>query len=441
MMIKLLIVEDDKLLAESLERFFGKKYSVTLAYTYAEAEEAVVREAFDLALIDINLPDGEGNDLIPIVKSSPGSAQAVIMTAYPDVQAAVKSLKLGAYDYIHKPFDLEDMEHTVRRALEAKLTRQKLDALEYLEPENPLDKIIGSSQEIIQMKNLLRVAATSDTTVTITGETGTGKELAAEALHRLSQRAERPFIRINSCGFPDNLVESELFGYEQGAFTDARKAKKGLIEVAAGGTVFFDEIAEIPMQVQAKLLRFLEDKSFIKLGGVRETKVDVRVLAATNKNLEEMVEEGTFRKDLFYRLNVVNIHLPSLHERKEDIAEIAEYYLNYFLSKMSRRKFPLSDTDKLSLRNYRWPGNVRELRNIMERTALFGSLVPLECSAEPAKEEKTLINGEIMTLRDIEKQHITFAYSFFEMNKTKTADALGISRLTLRKKLEEYSLE
>jgi len=439
-MNKLLIVEDDELLGVSLVKFFSAFYTVTHCETYKDARNALLSEAFDVAVLDVNLPDGEGTDLLSILKKTPGGTEAVVMTAYPEVQMAVKTLKMGAFDYINKPFDLDDLNHTVKNALEMKLARQNLNILQKRE-KSPLDTIIGSSNAVSKMKEEILTAASSpDTRVLVTGSTGTGKELVATAIHKLSERADRPFVKINSAGIPEHLVESELFGYVEGAFTDAKKTKKGLLEMASGGTIFFDEIGDLPMTTQVKLLRFLESETFYKLGSTRETKVDVRVISATNKDLKKSVERGEFREDLFFRINVINIVTPPLAERPDDALEIAGHYLRSYFAKLNKKPFPLNDSDRRALREYSWPGNVRELKNVMERTVLFGCLPKLDSTGSCADTEDSP-GSESISLKEVEKRHILNVYEKCQKNKTKAAIVLGVSRLTLRKKLSEYGVE
>jgi DNA-binding NtrC family response regulator len=438
---RLLIVEDDDLLGMSLVKFFSGIYDVKLCRTYNDARDILLSEAFDIALLDVNLPDGEGTDLLSILQHSPGGTEAVVVTAYPEVQMAVKTLKMGAYDYVNKPFDLEDLNHTVKKALEMKLAKQKLYALSQNGEKSPLESFIGSSELIKKMKeDILTAASSPDTRVLITGDTGTGKELVASAIHSLSPRKDRPFVTINSAGIPEQLVESELFGYTEGAFTDAKKPKKGLLEMASGGTIFFDEAGDLPMSTQVKLLRFLETGAFYKLGSTVETRVNVRVISATNKDLKAAVKDGSFREDLYFRLNVINIQTPSLRARGGDITDIAEHYLSEYLIKMNKQPFTLSDEDKRALTEYTWPGNVRELKNVMERTALYGCMPTLDGAAS-CRVNSAEDTSEALSLKEMEKRHILNVYRQADFNKTKAADILGVSRLTLRKKLSEYGIE
>lgn len=438
---KLLIVEDDLLLGKSLVRFFSKEYDTTLINTFAGAKNTIMYEDFDVAILDVNLPDGEGTDLLPIIKNSPGNTEAIVVTAYPEVQMAVKTLKMGAFDYVNKPFELADLQLCVSNAMALRLAKQNLGAMNAMKDRTSLDGIVGSSQVMNELKQQIALAAQSDETrVLISGETGTGKELVAEAIHMLSPRKERPFMSINSAGLPEQLVESELFGYEQGAFTDARKNKKGLIEMASGGTLFMDEIGDLPVSTQVKLLRFLENGTFYKLGATKETKVNVRIITATHRNLDTLVKEGKFREDLFFRLNVVNLRIPPLSQRGTDCVELAQHYLDKYRRKMNKQPMELSAHDKKIILDYGWPGNVRELRNIMERTALFGTLPELGVKKHNTA-APTESAAELCCLKEIEKRHILSVYSLSEKNKTKAANILGLSRLTLRKKLEEYGVD
>lgn len=437
---KLLIVEDDELLRTSLVKYFSGSFDVTDCETYSCARDKLLSEAFDVAVLDVNLSDGEGTELLPLLKKSPGGTEAVIMTAYPEIQMAVKTLKMGAFDYVNKPFDLDDLNHTVKNALEMKLAKQNLNVLKSESRKSPLDKILGSSEIIKKLKeDVLTAASSPDTRVLITGNTGTGKELVAAAIHNLSARAGRPFVKINSAGIPEQLVESELFGYESGAFTDAKKSKKGLLEMASGGSIFFDEVGDLTMATQVKLLRFLESGTFYKLGSTIETKVDVRVISATNRDLKKSVETGDFREDLFFRLNVINIQTPELAKRPSDAVEIAEHYLNEYIAKMNKPAFTLTDKDKDAIRSYSWPGNVRELKNVMERTVLFGCMPKLEGSNR-CNDEDNCEEGDCLPLKEVEKNHILSVYKKAKRNKTKAALVLGVSRLTLRKKLTEYGV-
>ncbi len=432
--VHILIVEDDDLLGDSLKRYLSKHYDIDLVRNIKDFLIKRKSEHYDLILLDMKLPDGEGIDLLPKIDKE--LTKVIVMTAYPEIQMAVKTLKMGAFDYINKPFELEDLKFTVDRAVESLISKQKLEALS-ISKIDCLCKIIGETQKIIDLKNQIKILAqASDTNVLITGETGTGKELAAEAIHELSSRNNRPFVRINCSSIPANIFESELFGYEKGAFTDAKNSKKGFVEIAQGGTIFFDEIGELPIEIQPKILRFLESKTFFKLGSVTEKKADVRVIAATNRDVSEMVGQGNFRKDLFYRLNVVNLVVPPLRERVDDIPLIAEFYLDHYTTKMNKKHLRLSEKEIEFLKKQYWHGNIRELKNLIERYAIFETF---ENFSKSTKE--CMVTDEIVTLEELERRYILKVYELNDRNKTKTAELLNISRLTLRNKLKEYGIE
>lgn len=441
----ILIVEDDDLIGESLLHYFSDTYVVDWETSIAGARTALMGVAWDLVILDMHLPDGDATEILRLLPDTPGNTQAIVVTAFPKVQMAVRTLQMGALDYIDKPFELEDLEMVIEKALRSKLNQQNLDALQ-LESQprvgTHLDQIIGNSEPMRELKQKLGIVAGSqDTTVLITGETGTGKELVAEAIHKLSPRNARPFVRVNCSSIPESLIESELFGHEKGAFTDAKHSRKGFIEMASGGTLFLDEVGEFSMNTQSKLLRFLESKSFMKVGAERETRVDVRVIAATNRDLEDMIANKEFRPDLFFRLNVFNLHLPPLRERSGDIRAIAEHYLDYYARKLGRAALPMSDTFAQDLLMYDWPGNIREVRNIIERSTILGEFPRLSPGnnnhgAAPSDDE-----FRVEPLDQVEKRHIIRVYRALDNNKTRAAQALGINRLTLRKKLEEYGVQ
>jgi DNA-binding NtrC family response regulator len=432
--VHILIVENDDLLGESLKRYFSKHYNIDLVRNIKDFFLKRASKHYDVILLDVKLPDGEGIDLLPQIDKE--LTKVIVMTAYPEIQMAVKTLKMGAFDYINKPFELEDLKFTVDRAVEILLSKQKLEALS-ISKVDCLCKIIGETQKIKDLKNQIKILAQADdTNVLITGETGTGKELAAEAIHELSSRNNRPFVRINCSSIPANIFESELFGYEKGAFTDAKNSKKGFVEIAQGGTIFFDEIGELPVEIQPKILRFLENKTFFKLGSVTEKKADVRVIAATNRNISDMASKGDFRKDLFYRLNVVNLVIPPLRERIDDIPLIASYYLEYYATKMNKKHLKLTDEEIKFLKNKTWHGNIRELKNMIERYVIFETFENFD-----SQTKECMDIDDVMTLEELERKYILKIYEANDRNKTKTAELLNISRLTLRNKLKEYGID
>ncbi|HEY3157837.1 MAG TPA: sigma-54 dependent transcriptional regulator, partial [Vicinamibacterales bacterium] len=370
----ILIVDDEALVRWSLrERLTAGGYDVLEAGLASEALERLSSTDVDLVLLDFKLPDGDGLTVLRRVKETASETQVIMMTAFSTVENAVEAMKLGAYHYVNKPFNLEEVVILVEKALETSELRREVRALRTSQgQEYGFDAIIGDSSAMKAIKALLaRVATSPASTVLLTGETGTGKDLAAKTIHYNSDRARRSFVNITMSALPEQLLESELFGHERGAFTDARQQKRGLLETADGGTVFLDEIGEMTAGLQAKLLRFLEEKTFKRVGGLSDIRVDVRVIAATNRNLEQEVSNGKFRDDLFYRLQVMPIALPPLRERRGDIPRLASYYIDLFNREFKRHVRGISPEALAMLEHYAWPGNIRELRNAIERAMLL----------------------------------------------------------------------
>jgi len=367
----ILIVDDEDFLRDQLARILGEEgYAVRGVEAGKQALEVVDREGIDLVLLDLNLPDLHGIEVLRELRARDPDLLVIVVTGYGSVESAVESLKLGAYDYIKKPFKADAIKLIVRLALETQRLRRRVRVLE--------ERELGSGQAVVAespaMSEILSqardLARHSDTTVLITGESGTGKEVVARMIHSLSERAAGPFLEINCASIPGPILESELFGHEPGAFTDARKAKEGLLQAADRGTVFLDEVGDMDLGLQAKLLRFLETRKIRRLGGVREVEVDVRVVAATNQDLQGAIEGRRFREDLFYRLNVFPIRIPPLRERREDILPLAQHFLDHFARKFHRPLSQLAPDARRYLAAYPWPGNVREVRNLMERLAI-----------------------------------------------------------------------
>ena len=433
----LLIIEDDETVCLSLKVFFeGRGYGAVTAHEGREGLSLALKEIPDVVLLDLRLPDIYGIEVLKDIKKAYPEISVIMMTGYGEIEEAVRAMKMGAEYYFQKPIDLEEIAVIVEKSLGIKQIRQEA----VLHKESPYP-IIGRSmqtQGLIHMINLL--ASNPMTTVLVQGETGTGKELVARNIHALSNRADKPFIDINCAAIPANIVESELFGYEAGAFTDAKKTKKGLFELADGGTLFLDEIGDMPQSAQAKILRILENKTLKRLGGTRDINVDVRTIAATNKDLEALVKEGTFREDLYYRLNVIPLVVTPLRGRTEDIPLIAEFLLDETKKAMGRKELGKFAPDALELLcSYSWPGNVRELRNIIERAAILCdggniSAVSLALPGERASQMAAL------TLSEVEKTHIASVLRLNDGNRTRAAQALGIARSTLNEKIKLYSL-
>src|SRR5580765_6087424 len=367
---KILIVDDEALVRWSLrERLTAEDYDVIEAGLASEALERLSTGDIDLVLLDFKLPDGDGLTILRRVKELSAETQVIMMTAFSTVETAVEAMKRGAYHYVNKPFNLDEVVLLVEKALETSRLRREVRALRTTQGrEYGFDAIIGTSPAMQQVKSLLaRVAASPASTVLLTGETGTGKDLAAKAIHYNSDRRVRAFVNITCSALPEQLLESELFGHERGAFTDARAQKRGLFETADGGTVFLDEIGEITAGLQSKLLRFLEEKAFKRVGGLADVRVDVRVIAATNRNLDQEVKSGKFREELFYRLHVMPIMLPPLRERDGDIRLLVQFYIDRFNREFRKKVRGLNEDAMALVEHYRWPGNIRELRNAIER--------------------------------------------------------------------------
>ncbi len=433
----LLIIEDDETIRLALGTFFEKKgYAVLNASSGGEGLETALREIPDTVILDLRLPDIYGIDVLAGIKKAFPEIPVIMMTGYGEIGEAVKAMKLGAEYYFQKPIDMEELAVIVEKSLGIRQIRQEAS----LNRESPYP-IIGRSRQtqgLVHMIGLL--ASNPSTTVLILGETGTGKELVARNIHVLSTRRSKPFIDINCAAIPDNIVESELFGYEAGAFTDAKKTKKGLLELADEGTLFLDEIGDMPLGTQAKILRVIENRTLKRLGGTRDIAVDVRVIAATNRDLDGLVKEGSFREDLYYRLNVMPLTVEPLIKITDDIPVIAEFLLNEIkkaIGKMEISGFTSEAVDLLV--SYSWPGNVRELRNVIERAAIlcrYGS-ISVEHFILPAKDTS---HAEPVTLSEVEQTHIRKILQVTRGNRTRAAQILGVARSTLSEKIKLYNI-
>jgi DNA-binding NtrC family response regulator len=455
MKIRVLIVEDESLIRWSLRQKFEERgYLVTEAESGEEALSALETGVFDLVMLDYRLPDITGLDVLRKLREADRDAVVIMITAYSNIEDAVEAIKIGAYDYIAKPFQMDQLLRTVDKALETThLRRQVRELRTQLEHEFGFDRIIGQHPAMLKLFDLINsIAKSNSSTVFLRGETGTGKDLVAGVIHYNSDRAPRPFMNITCTAISETLLESELFGHERGAFTDARAQKKGLFELADGGTVFLDEVGDMPSALQAKLLHFLENRRFRRVGGSQEIPVDVRVIAATNRDIEKAIEEGQFRRDLLYRLNVVPVYIPALRDRGEDVCLLADHFVNQYAREFKKTVTALDESVYDKLRSYTWPGNVRELRNVIERAVLL-------CKGEKLTEEDVMLGGVEpmrttpedkltgldmppggLDFHQLENKLLRQALARASGNQTKAAKLLNVSRDTFRYRLEKHGL-
>ncbi len=456
--MKILVIDDEKSVCELLELIFKKeKYEVFTAFSYSEAIEFLKKNSVDIVISDLKLGKKDsGIDILKFLKENDRREIFILITAYASAESAIETLKLGAFDYITKPFDVNDIKRIVNNAV-----RHLKDKYFFEDDYGEFEvapRIVGRSQSMIEIFKTIGLVANTDTTILLTGESGTGKEVVARAIHRASMRKNQPFVSINCGAFPDTLLESELFGYQKGAFTGAYTNKKGLFEVANKGTLFLDEIGEMSTTMQVKLLSAIQNKKIRRLGGTEEIPIDIRIIAATNKNIEKLIKEGKFREDLYYRLAVIPINVPPLRERKEDIPELANYFLKLFSYKVGKNIKGFSDKAMEILKSYSWPGNVRQLENLVER------LVVLETEKEIREETvKKFLNPKPIEreeegkfsyferfvlsnlnldkfLEEIEKEIVVEALKRNRWVQIETANFLGISYRSLRHRMDKLKI-
>lgn len=448
-MSRILVIDDEEYMGWVIKKAFSKfEYEVLIALSGSEGLKIIEEKSVDLVILDLRMPDMDGMEVLKRIKAMQLEMPVIMITAHGTIDTAIKSMKEGAFDYITKPFDIDELIMQAEKAME--MGRLK-DEVKYL--RNQVDESTGNIEytsnnpQMEQIYSLIDQIAQSDATVLITGESGTGKEVVARLLHKKSTRAKKTFIPINCAALPENLLESELFGYEKGAFTGAVSRKLGRFELAQGGTIFLDEIGDMSLNMQVKLLRVLQEKEIQRVGGNVSIKIDARIIAATNKNLSEAIAEGKFREDLYYRLNVVPIELPPLRQRKEDIEKLADKFIKKY-DKEGRIKGILPDTMEL-LKAYKWPGNIRELENVIERIVILNrgpfitaDFIPKEILKISDDEQNNIIYfpREGISLEKLEKDLILRALKIANGNQTKAAELLDITRSALIYRMQKHEI-
>jgi two-component system response regulator AtoC len=452
---RILVVDDEYLIRWTLQKSLEKAgYGVLLAETGEEALQKVKEEVPDVVLLDIKLPDMDGYEVLEKALRLDPTVIPIMITAFEDVDRVVRAIKLGALDYITKPFDLSKVLLSIEKALEASQLKREV---KYLRQEQKtrlgFHDIVAVSQQMRKVLEMTgKVAGGDVVTVLVQGESGTGKELIAHAIHYRSKRENMPFIAVNCAGFAEHLLENELCGHEKGAFTDARELKRGLLEVANGGSLFLDEIGDMNQGMQAKLLRLIEQKSFRRMGGVKDIKVDVRIITATNKDLRKLMDEGKFREDLFYRINIVALHIPALRERREDILPLAKYFVQKYNEDFHKTVEKISKEVEQFLVGYDWPGNVRELRNVIERAMILGDgdtllmeHLPIDILGQTGQHGGAMkglrIPPEGISMERVEEALVRQALEMTGGNQTKAAKLLDISRDSLRYRMQKFGID
>lgn len=447
-MKRVLVADDEKNMRWALKKaLLNDGFIIDEAENGQDALNKFDANIYDLIILDIKMPEMNGIEVLKEIRNKDKDIPVIVITAYGTISSAIEAIKLGAADYIQKPFDIDELKHVIKKSLE--LTNLKEEVKFLREELNGKDfDIIGESPKIKEILSVVKKVAPTDATVLLLGESGTGKELIARAIHNLSKRKDGPYIKVNCAALPENLLESELFGYEKGAFTGALSRKPGRFERAENGTIFLDEIGEIPLSIQAKMLRVLQEKEFERVGGIEVLKADVRVIAATNRNLEQMVRDGTFREDLYYRLNVIPIYIPPLRERADDIPALVRFFIDKHCNKLGLPKIKIEKTAMQKLKEYSWPGNIRELENVIERLIILnsGSLIkkenlPIEISRARLSNERFVLPPGGVALDELEKDLITQALERTGYNQTKAAKLLSLTRHTLIYRMEKYGIK
>jgi DNA-binding NtrC family response regulator len=439
--ITLLIVDDEDSVRDSLYNWFIEDgYVVDCAANAKEALSMIESKNYDIILADIKMPGMDGLEMHRRIKQLNKDSIVIVMTAFASVETAVQALKDGAYDYVTKPFDPDDLSHLIRNASSQIILKSENEALKnkIISLEN-IENIIGNSSAMMKVLKEVESVAQSNSSVIITGESGTGKELIARAIHSNSPRKYFPMVSVHCGALSESLLESELFGHEKGAFTGAMFNRKGRFEMADGGTIFLDEIATISSKMQIELLRVLESKTFVRVGGNKELKSDFRVICATNRDLKKLVEDGTFREDLFYRLNVVNIRIPPLRERPEDIPMLVDHFIHKYCTSMSRDLISIDQNALKRIEEYNFPGNVRELENMIERAIVIGNGKEILLKDLPLG--KDTISSSYESLEDLEKKYIFEILCKYDWNISRSARALKVDRVTLYNKIKKYNLK
>jgi two-component system response regulator PilR (NtrC family) len=449
-----LVIDDEEVMREILESLLAQEgYRVKLAASGLEGLEIASREPVDLAIVDVMLPDRSGIDVLHELRKSDPELVVVMITAFASVETAIEAMKRGAFDYVTKPFKNDEVRVVVANGLkQRRLVDENRTLKEALNDRQRFDVLVGKSARMQEVYSLIQQVAPSKSTVLITGESGTGKELVARAIHNYSARKNKPFVPVNSGSLPPDLLESNLFGHVKGAFTGAVSPKKGLFEIADEGSIFLDEIATVPLETQAKLLRVIQEKEFMRLGGVDVIRVDVRIIAATNSDLKSLVDEGAFREDLYYRLNVINLFLPPLRQRKEDIPLLAQHFLKKYGDENGRPGLSLASDAVQSLLDYDWPGNVRELENVIERAVVLADgpvlnrrLIPEHVRSGPSfRLPQVVVPEEGISFRDVitgfEKRLIESSLKTSGGVQKKAAQLLGLKPTTLNEMIKRYNI-